>query len=65
MPALVRCLACNEILEVSVDGEKDVCGCSNETTVIYDLEVIKISGKDLEQVGVFRESSQTFQAPAL
>jgi hypothetical protein len=65
MTALVRCLSCNEILEVSVEGEKDVCGCDNETTVIYDLEVIKISGNDLQKVAVFRESSQSFQAPAL
>ncbi len=65
MMALVRCLVCNEILEVLADGEKDVCGCVNETTVIYDVEVIKIGGNDLTKVGVFRESSQSFQPPAL
>jgi len=65
MMALVRCLLCDDILEVSVEGEQDTCGCTNETTVIFDLEVIKIKGNDLTKIGVFRESSQTFQASAL
>ena len=61
MTSLIRCLNCDEILEVSVNGEVDSCSCDNKTTLIYDMEVIKISAEDFSKVAVFRESSQTFQ----
>lgn len=61
MMALIRCLACDQILEVSNNGDEDVCTCSNKTTLIYDLEVIKIGAEDFSKVAVFRESAQDFQ----
>lgn len=65
MLTLIRCLNCDEILEVSSIGEVDVCGCANKTTLIYDDTVIKIKGEDFSKISVFRESSQTFQECAL